>query len=81
MSKLYHRSFPDCKIPVQKQLENQLYYFRKLKFGYHNEIGPLEDKLRKFVFVVMSHMSRLLYTSTRRIIMIVYVSVMVLISE
>ncbi len=31
-------------------MENRLYYFHKLKFGYHNEIGPLEEKLRKFVY-------------------------------
>jgi hypothetical protein len=37
-------------LPGQKQLENRLYYFRKRKFGYHNEIVPLEEKLRKFVF-------------------------------
>jgi hypothetical protein len=44
------RNIPDCKIPAQKQLVNRLYYFRKHKFGYHNEIVPLEEKLRKFVF-------------------------------
>jgi hypothetical protein len=39
ISKLHHRNIPDFKIPTQKQLENQLYYFRKHTFGYHNEIG------------------------------------------
>jgi hypothetical protein len=47
---LWCQNIPDCKIPAQKQLENRLYYFWKQKFGYHNEIGPLEEKLRKFVF-------------------------------
>jgi hypothetical protein len=28
-----------------------LYYFRKHKFANHNEIIPLGEKLRKFVFV------------------------------
>jgi hypothetical protein len=50
ISELRRQNIPDCKIPAQKQLENRLYYFRKRKFGYHNEIGPLEEKLRKFVF-------------------------------
>jgi len=50
ISELHCRNIPDCKIPAQKQLENRLYYFWKRKFGYHNEIGPLEEKLRKFVF-------------------------------
>ncbi len=50
ISKLHHRNIPDCKIPAQKQLENRLYYFWKHKCGYHNEISPLEEKLRKFVF-------------------------------
>jgi len=50
ISELRRRNIPDCKIPGKKQLENRLYYFRKRKFGYHNEIGPLEEKLRKFVF-------------------------------
>jgi hypothetical protein len=45
ISELHHQ-----KIPAQKQLENRLYYFHKHKFGYHNEINPLEEKLRKFVF-------------------------------
>jgi hypothetical protein len=49
-SELRCRNIPDCKIPAQKQLENELHYFWKRKFGYHNEIGPLEKKLRKFVF-------------------------------
>jgi len=31
-------------------LENRLYYFWKRKFGYHNDIGPLEEKPRTFVF-------------------------------
>jgi hypothetical protein len=31
-------------------MENRLYPFQKQKFGYHNEIGHLEEKLRKFVF-------------------------------
>jgi len=31
-------------------LENRLHNFWKGKFGYHNVIGPLEEKLRKFVF-------------------------------
>jgi hypothetical protein len=50
ISELCHQNIPDCKIPNQKQLENRLYYFQKHKFGYHNEIGPLEEKLRNFVF-------------------------------
>jgi hypothetical protein len=50
ISGLHHQNIPDYKIPAQKQLENRLYYFQKQKFGYHNEIGPLEEKLRKFVF-------------------------------
>jgi hypothetical protein len=28
-----------------------LYYFWKKKLGYHNEIGPLEERLRKHMFV------------------------------
>jgi hypothetical protein len=43
VSVLHHQNIPDCKIPAQKQWENRLYYFQKHKFGYHNEIGPLED--------------------------------------
>jgi hypothetical protein len=43
ISELRRRNIPDCKIPAQRQLENRLYYFQKRKFGYHNEIGPLEE--------------------------------------
>jgi hypothetical protein len=50
ISELQHQNILDCKIPAQKQFENRLYYFWKHKFGYHNEIGPLEEKLRQFVF-------------------------------
>jgi len=50
ISELPCQNIPDCEIPAQKQLENRLYYFWKRKFRYHNEIGPLEEKLRKFVF-------------------------------
>jgi hypothetical protein len=51
ISKLHCRSIPYCKIPAWKQLENRFYYFRKYKFEHHNEIGPLGEKFRKFVFV------------------------------
>jgi hypothetical protein len=27
-----------------------LYYYQKRKFVYHNEIGPLEEKLQKLVY-------------------------------
>jgi hypothetical protein len=47
ISELRCQNTPACKIPAQKQLENRLYYFWKHKFEYHNEIGPLEEKLRK----------------------------------
>jgi hypothetical protein len=50
LSEFCCRNIPDCKIPARKQLENRLYYFLKCKFGFHNEIGPLGEKLRKFVF-------------------------------
>jgi hypothetical protein len=50
ISELRCRNISDCKIPAQKQLKNRLYYFRKCEFGYHNEIRPLEEKLKKFVF-------------------------------
>ncbi len=49
-SELRRRNIPDIKIPGYKQLENRLYYYRKWKFGYHNEIGPLEEKLWKLVY-------------------------------
>ena len=51
VSELCRRNIPDCKIPGRKQMTNHLYYFRKKKFGYHNEIGPLEENLRKYMFV------------------------------
>ena len=50
ISELRRRNITDQRIPGRKQLQNRLYYFRKHKFGYHNEIGPLEEKLRRFVF-------------------------------
>ena len=50
ISELHRRNITDSRIPGRKQLQNRLYYFRKHKFGYHNEIGPLEEKLRRFVF-------------------------------
>jgi hypothetical protein len=42
---LRHQGVAKDKIPSQKQLQNHLYYFRKTKFQYSNEISPLEEKL------------------------------------
>jgi hypothetical protein len=51
ISELHRRNLPYCKIPGHKQLTIHLYYFWKKKFGYNNEIGPLEEKLRKYMIV------------------------------
>ncbi len=37
--------------PQPEQLQNHLYYFRRTKFKYSNEITPLEEKLHKHIFV------------------------------
>jgi len=82
ISKLCHRNIPDCKNPAQKQLENRLYSFQKHKFGYHNEISPLEEKLRMFVFSGDEADEQVfIYCYTKPIIMIDFVLVMALICK
>ena len=74
ISELHCQNIPDCEIPARKQLENRLYYFSKRKFGYHNEISPLEEKLRKFVFSGdESDEQVFIYCYTKPIIMIDFV--------
>jgi len=48
---LRRQGVAEDKIPSQKQLQNHLYYFRKTKFQYSNEISPLEEKLRNYIYV------------------------------
>jgi hypothetical protein len=55
-------------IPAQKQLENRFYYFWKHKFGV-------------LYSLVMKQMSRPLYITTKPIIIIDFVLVIVLISQ
>jgi hypothetical protein len=50
MAELRRQNVPESKIPSEKQLANKLFYLRKTKFHSTNEIGPVEDKLRSFVF-------------------------------
>ncbi len=48
---LRRQGIMEAEIPSQKQLQNHLYYFRRTKFKYSNEITPLEEKLHKHIFV------------------------------
>ncbi len=48
---LWRQGIQEAEIPSQKQLQNHLYYFRRTKFKYSNEITPLEEKLCKHIFV------------------------------
>ena len=48
---LRRQGVAEDKIPSQKQLQNHLYYFRKTKFQYSNEISPLEEKLQNYIYV------------------------------
>jgi hypothetical protein len=48
---LWRQGVAEDKIPSQKQLQNHLYYFRKTKFQYSNEISPLEEKLQNYIYV------------------------------
>ena len=50
INELRSRGIPDCKIPSKKQLANKLFYIRRKKFEHTNEITPLEERLRQFVF-------------------------------
>jgi hypothetical protein len=48
---LQHQGVAEDKIPSQNQLQNHLYYFQKTKFQYSNEISPLEEKFRNYIYV------------------------------
>lgn len=48
---LRRQGVAESKIPTHKQIQNHLYYFRRTKFKYSNEITPLEEKLRNHIFV------------------------------
>ena len=50
MCDLREMNISEDKIPTYKQLQNKMFYFRRSKLMYVNEVNPLEDKLRPFVF-------------------------------
>ena len=50
MSDLRRMNISENKIPSYKQLQNKMFYFRRNKLMYINEVNPLEDKLRPLVF-------------------------------
>lgn len=50
MCDLRRMNISENRIPSYKQLQNKMFYFRRHKLIYVNEVNPLEDKLRKFVF-------------------------------
>ena len=50
MSDLRRMNISENKIPSYKQLQNKMFYFRRNKLMYINEVNPLEDKLHPLVF-------------------------------
>ena len=50
MSDLRRMNISENKIPSYKQLQNKMFYFRRNKLMYINEVNPLEDKLPPLVF-------------------------------
>ena len=50
MSDLRRMNISENKNPSYKQLQNKMFYFRRNKLMYINEVNPLEDKLRPLVF-------------------------------
>jgi len=50
ISHLRSKGIEEGRIPTAKQLQNRLYYFRKCKLQFGNEIGPLEKKLQGLIY-------------------------------
>jgi hypothetical protein len=55
ISELRSLSYVDTEIPSRSQISNKLSYYRKNKFKFNNEISPLEEKLRRFIFTGDEH--------------------------